>query len=146
MVCTKYAAACASAASAATWRNASASPNGVWAQRMFWSSLRPSLLSLASLYLMRSSSSACTMTMPPASWAIRMAARTDPWFIRMPAWPVVTSVVNTLNEGVPCSTAVAMLARVSAEAEPVITGWKAKSTNDRPVKISLRWATASVVS
>ena len=83
---------------------------------------------------------------PPASWAIRMAARTDPWSMRMPTWPVVTSVVNTLNDGVPCSTAVAMLASVSAEVDPVMTGWKAKSTNDRPEKISRRWATASVVS
>ena len=75
-----------------------------------------------------------------------MAARTEPWSIRMPACPVVTSVVKTLNDGVPCSTAVAMLAKVSADADPVMTGWNAKSTNDRPEKISLRWVTASVVS
>ena len=77
--------------------------------------------------LIRSSSSAWTMTSAPCSAQACITSKAAPLSIRTPACPVVRSVVKSFIVDVPSAIAPPMLATVASEGVPVSTGWKAKS-------------------
>ena len=98
------------------------------------------------MYLIRSSSSACTIAIAPSRAHSSSSVRAEPLSSRIPVCVVVRSVVKNLKVAVPSATASAIEAIVASDGVPVKTGWKAKSAYERGSKIRRRCSTATFAS